>query len=235
VLVYFGPRWWRRWQPPGTTRGSFAAGFIGMTVVATACTGVFGLALKVSVERVLLERILRQPHAEVEQLFGNLPLIAAALLTVGVLIIVAGGRQTSGSAPGLTVRRAVLIGTVQALAVPFRGFSRSGATISTALLLGTERDLAEDFSFALAIWLTPPAIALELHRLLRATGFQAITVESVAALVWPGVVGMGVSLLAGLVALWWLSAWLEEGRWRLFGYYCLVFAALVCAGHRLGL
>jgi undecaprenyl-diphosphatase len=234
VLVYFGPRWWRRWR--STRRpGSTPAGFLAMTVVATACTGVLGLALKVFIERVLLGRILGQPRAEVEQLFGNLPLIAAALLSVGVLIIMAGGRQTSGRASGLTVRSAVVIGTVQALALPLRGFSRSGATISTALLLGTERELAEDFSFALAVWLTPPVIALELHRLLRATGFHDLTAELVAERIWPGFVGMGVSFLAGLMALRWLSAWLEGGRWRLFGYYCLAFAVLVWVGHRFGL
>ncbi len=231
VLVYFGPRWWRRWRSAPTGP---AAGFLGLTVVATACTGVLGLALKFGLERVLMERGLG-PRAEVEQLFGNLPVIATALLSVGVLIIVAGERKTPAGASGLTVRRAVVIGTIQALALPFRGFSRSGATISAALLAGTERDLAEDFSFALAVWLTPPVIALELHRLVRATGVHALSVGSLATLVWPGLLGMGVSFVAGLVALWWLSAWLEAGRWRNFGYYCLAFAAVVWVGHRLGL
>jgi undecaprenyl-diphosphatase len=234
VVVYFGPRWRRRWRAAPAGPGGNAAGFLGLTVLATACTGVLGLALKFGVERVLLPRVLGQ-GPEVEQLFGNLPAIGVALLTVGVLIIVAGSRKRPASASGLTVRRAVLIGAVQALALPFRGFSRSGATISVALLAGTERELAEDFSFALAVWLTPPVIALELRRLVRAAGLHAITAGSLAELVWPGLVGMGVSFLAGLVALWWLSAWLEGGRWRNFGYYCLAFAAVVWVGYRLGL
>jgi len=42
-----------------------------------------------------------------------------------------------------------------------------------------------------------------------------------------GLIGMVLSLLAGLFALRWLSAWLEKGRWHWFGYYCLGFGTLV--------
>ena len=57
---------------------------------------------------------------------------------------------------------------MQGLSLPFRGFSRSGATISTGLLLGVSRVRAEAFSFALAVVLTPPVIAREALRLVRA-------------------------------------------------------------------
>jgi undecaprenyl-diphosphatase len=39
--------------------------------------------------------------------------------------------------------------------------------------------------------------------------------------------GAVVAFGAGLVALKWLSRWLEAGRWYLFGIYCLVAAAAV--------
>jgi undecaprenyl-diphosphatase len=35
--------------------------------------------------------------------------------------------------------------------------------------------------------------------------------------------------VAGLLALKWLSGWLETGRWYLFGVYCLIAAAAVGA------
>jgi len=35
------------------------------------------------------------------------------------------------------------------------------------------------------------------------------------------------SFLAGVVALRWLSRWLEADRWHLFGGYCLVAGAVV--------
>ncbi len=38
---------------------------------------------------------------------------------------------------------------------------------------------------------------------------------------------MVFSFLAGLVALRWLSQWLETGRWQWFGVYCLVAAGVV--------
>jgi undecaprenyl-diphosphatase len=46
--------------------------------------------------------------------------------------------------------------------------------------------------------------------------------------------GALVAFVAGLLALKWLSSWLETGRWYLFGIYCLVAAAAVAALYRMG-
>ena len=46
--------------------------------------------------------------------------------------------------------------------------------------------------------------------------------------------GMVFAFLAGLVALRWLSSWLEEGRWYLFGIYCIVAACVVFGLHHAG-
>ena len=166
---------------------------------------------------------------EIEELFGRLPLIAGSLAVVGVLIIVAGRRQerTAEEAP-VTTRSAAWMGVIQGLSLPFRGFSRSGSTISTGLCLGAGRRPAEEFSFILAVILTPPVIARELHRLVK---LHAVETEQhhLMRLVAPGLAGMVCSLVAGLLALRLLSRWLEQGRWQLFGYYCLAAAAIVFA------
>jgi undecaprenyl-diphosphatase len=47
----------------------------------------------------------------------------------------------------------------------------------------------------------------------------------------PGLAGMVLSFIAGLAALKFLSHWLEGGRWKFFGFYCLVAAAGVLAVH----
>jgi undecaprenyl-diphosphatase len=47
----------------------------------------------------------------------------------------------------------------------------------------------------------------------------------------PGLVGMVLSFIAGLLALKWLSRWLEAGRWKFFGFYCLLAAAGVLLIH----
>jgi undecaprenyl-diphosphatase len=221
VLVYF----WRSWKQHyfSSTR-KFTHVAINV-ITATVITVVLGLALQLVIEKAFLKGTAK---AEVETLFSNLRLIAGALFAAGLLILAASGKDRRNARPArdADVPSAACIGAVQGLCLPFRGFSRSGATISTGLLLGMERRNAEEFSFALAVVLTPPVIARELSRLLKANAGAAQPVH-VSALLLPGVFGMVCSFIAGLGALWLLSRWLEQGRWSYFGIYCLVAAIVV--------
>lgn len=72
--------------------------------------------------------------------------------------------------------------------------------------------------------LTPAVIVKEAHRLYKAQA-AAAGADGVWSLAAPSLLGMGLSFLVGLLALRWLSKWLEQGRWHFFGGYCL-FAAL---------
>jgi undecaprenyl-diphosphatase len=224
VIAYFWPRWKALLLSPDRMT------FLKAIAVATSMTGSIGLTLKSTIERL----VLGGPggKGEVEELFRNLPLMAASLLAAGILIILAGKRSPREEAP-LSFASAFWIGMIQGFCLPFRGFSRSGATISVGLLQRLPRALAESFSFALAVVLTPPVILLETYRLVK---FSAPGAESPlsAAIFVPGLVGMVASLVAGLGALKWLSAWLEHGRWHYFGYYCLAAAAFVLGVHLLG-
>jgi undecaprenyl-diphosphatase len=121
---------------------------------------------------------------------------------------------------------------MQGLCIPFRGFSRSGVTISTALIQGAARPIAEDFSFALAVVLTPPAMVWELRRLVRS---KEMASGGLAQLVMPGTLGMFFSLACGLLALRLLSALLERGQWKYFGYYCIAAALVVFGLYACGL
>jgi undecaprenyl-diphosphatase len=114
---------------------------------------------------------------------------------------------------------------MQGLCLPFRGFSRSGATISTGILLRLPKFKAEEFSFALAVVLTPPVLVREIHRLLKARA--AAPAGSLTSTLMPDLMGMVLSFGVGLLALHWLSSWLARGRWKFFGFYCLVFAMVV--------
>ena len=192
-------------------------------VLASVLTGIVGFGLK-----TLIEHLFATSHSdfEIEQLFGNAPLMAAALAAAGILII-ASSRIKEQPEGQLSLGKAALIGAVQGLCLPFRGFSRSGATISTALAVGVARRKAEEFSFALAVVLTPAAVAREAMRAYKAQAAMAQShSDMLVHLAVPSIVGMVCSFLAGLVALRWLSRWLEGDRWHLFGGYCL-FAALV--------
>ena len=128
------------------------------------------------------------------------------------------------------------MGIVQGLALPFRGFSRSGSTISAGMLVGAAKERAERFSFAMAVVLTPPVVALEVVRLLKASHAAAaagLPIDLHASLV-ASLLGMVFSFIAGMLALKWLSSWLETGRWYLFGIYCLIASAVVFYLHAQG-
>jgi undecaprenyl-diphosphatase len=220
VIVYF----WKAWREHYF---SSVAGFRSVAVnvvIATIITGIVGLALQLLIEKVFLKGAEK---SEVEVLFSQLPLIGGALLAAGLLIIYSGMREEKNRrGVDVNASRACWIGAVQGLCLPFRGFSRSGATISTGLLLGIGKRRMEEFSFALAVILTPPVIARESLRLFKSHS-EATQPSHLVQLALPGLLGMVCSFVAGLLALWLLSRWLEAGRWKLFGYYCLVAAIVV--------
>ena len=118
------------------------------------------------------------------------------------------------------------MGVIQGLCLPFRGFSRSGSTISLGMIRGLSRRDVEVFSFALAVILTPPLIVREVLRLVRAHR-ESADPAATFALLTPSLLGMVLAFGAGLLALRWLSAWLEKGRWHLFGIYCLCASMVV--------
>ena len=227
VIVYFWRSWRDRYFVSGATFGAFAKS----VTVATALTGIIGIALLLFIERVVLQG---SAHAEVEQLFGNMYVISAGLAAVGVMIILSARREvTAPHTQPVGVKEAAWIGAIQGLCLPFRGFSRSGSTISTGLLLGLDRERVAEFSFALAVVITPAVIAKESYRLIKASGGTLLHGSGVFDLIWPSLLGMMLSFVAGLVALRWLSRWLEHGRWQLFGYYCLAASLVVLSAHRM--
>jgi undecaprenyl-diphosphatase len=99
------------------------------------------------------------------------------------------------------------------------------------MLAGVPKLLAEEFSFALAVILTPAADARELLRLARAEHGNA---ANFAAVMMPSLFGAFLAFVAGLLALKWLSEWLENGKWYWFGIYCLLAAAGVAMLHHAG-
>jgi undecaprenyl-diphosphatase len=227
VIAYF----WKAWKEHYFSSVAPFKVVALNVIIATIITGVIGITLQLIIEKIFLKGAEK---AEVESLFSQLPLIAVALLAVGVLIIYSGLREEqSRGASDVDSKKACWIGAVQGLCLPFRGFSRSGATISTGLLLGVGRRRMEEFSFALAVVLTPPVIVRELLRLVKAHS-EVTHPFHVMQLVLPGLSGMVCSFCAGLLALSLLSRWLESGRWKFFGYYCLAAAVAVFALSKLG-
>jgi undecaprenyl-diphosphatase len=243
VIVYF----WNQWKRTYFSTADAFKRFAIRVIWATALTGVVGEVIKKIIEKTLFKNAQK---AEIELLFGRLDLIAPALAAAGLLILIAGllekRKMMATASPtystlgrgesSVTMRQAGWMGFVQGLALPFRGFSRSGSTISTGMLTGASKERAERFSFALAVVLTPAVVGLEALRLVKAAHEAAAagTPIDLHASVVSSLLGMVFSFLAGLVALKWLSSWLEQGRWYLFGIYCLVASGVVFYLHHIG-
>lgn len=246
VIVYF----WRQWAGTYFSSADAFKRFLIRLIWATAITGIVGEALIKLIEHTLFRGA---PKAQIEDLFGRLDLVAPALAAAGILILIAGLRtrnkesveQATTNLSGSIVRRpsgnvtmgqAGWMGFMQGLALPFRGFSRSGVTISIGMLVGAARERAERFSFAMAVAITPLAIGRELLRVLHAKKDAAATGMPIDlhATMLMSLLGMVCAFLAGLVALRWLSNWLENGRWYLFGIYCLAASAVVFSLHMRG-
>ena len=242
VIAYF----WQQWRQSYFATVDAFKRFALRLVYATALTGVVGEALIKLIEHTMFKGA---PKAEIEELFGRLELVAPALACAGILILIAGLREkeqdesqtaaaslTRRPTDSVTMRQAGWMGLVQGLCLPFRGFSRSGATISTGMLTGATKQRAERFSFALAVVITPAAIGREALRLLHATHAAAATGSPIDlhGTVAMSLLGAVFAFLAGLVALKWLSNWLENGRWYWFGIYCLVASCVVFTLHTKG-
>ncbi|MEA2539248.1 MAG: undecaprenyl-diphosphatase [Acidobacteriaceae bacterium] len=243
VIAYF----WKTWKESYFASKAVFQRFAVRVIWATLLTGLIGEGIKKILEKTLLDGAAK---TEIEQLFSHLELIAPALAAVGILILVAGlieHRQrsagpnaissTQAGEHNVSMREAAWMGVVQGLALPFRGFSRSGSTISIGMLTGAAKEDAERFSFALAVVLTPAVVGLEALRLWKAAHLPASASAAPVDLhgsLLSSLLGMVFSFFSGLLALQWLSRWLETGRWYLFGIYCLAASVIVYALHARG-
>jgi undecaprenyl-diphosphatase len=136
VITYF----WRQWRSTYFQSLSPFRKFAGHAVLATVLTRVIGEGCIKIIEKTIFPHVGR---AQIEDLFSHLELIAPALAAAGVLILIAGIVEKRIASPdetkALNAWQAALIGAVQGLCLPFRGFSRSGATISTGILAGVAK------------------------------------------------------------------------------------------------
>jgi undecaprenyl-diphosphatase len=246
VIVYF----WNQWRLAYFSTSHAFKRFAIRAIWASFLTALVGYPIIEIIEHTAFKG---HSKGEIELLFSRLDLIAPALFAAGLLILISSRKDhaeattTASARPNyersivlsgenVTFSQAGWMGAVQGLCLPFRGFSRSGATISTGLLTNTNRQRAERFSFALAVILTPAAIAREAERLLKADHAAALagTPLNLHASLVASLLGMVFSFIAGLAALRWLSSWLEHGRWYLFGIYCIVASFTVFYLYHLG-
>ncbi len=189
----------------------------GWIVLATIPTAVIGVLFKKKLE------------ATFEQ-----PLFVAAgwLMTSAALWYGQRISRNERELSSMNLRDCATIGLCQLASLVFRGFSRSGSTISGGLARGFTRAEAARFSFLLAV----PAIGgagvvkigpLLLHALTGKSDpeLEGLTQETIGALV----AGALVSFVVGWASLQWLIRIIIRRGVGPFAAYCLIVALVTFA------
>ena len=194
VVVLYWKKFWR-------------VDVLAKLVVAFIPTGIIGLTVYTLVKGYLL---------------GNVPVVAAALVVGGVVLILFErlrnpvGEEIDFSE--ITYPRALLIGLFQALAM-IPGTSRSAATIIGGSLLGISRRTIVEFSFMLAV---PTMLAASLYDLLKSHDALATNVPALA-------IGFVVSFVMAILAIKSFLAVIKKRSFAAFGVYRIVLGLVVLA------
>jgi undecaprenyl-diphosphatase len=216
LLVYFARDWIRLARAWFASVGERRIGgdpdrrLAWLLIAATIPAGLIGFAFEDVIEATF--------HGDTTEA----RLVIAGALVVGGIALYLADRLGRGNRrlEGLTLPTALVIGLSQALAL-MPGISRSGATITAGLALGLTRETAARFSFLLA---TPITLGAGLY------GSRRLFEEALSTTEWVAVgVGFLASMLAGLLAIGFLLAWLRRRSVLVFSVYRLLFAATVVA------
>jgi undecaprenyl-diphosphatase len=160
----------------------------------------------------------------VDTFFREQLLVVCVLLVVGAVILFVAERAArhTRELAQMGPRDALTIGLAQAVAL-FPGISRSGITISAGLFLGLKREAAARFSFLMATPIIAGAGLWKLRELV--TGAAGAFDGTVLA------AGLIAAALSGLVAIWFLLAYLRRASTDIFGVYrigaAVVFGTLL--------
>lgn len=195
------------WDVLRTWREPRSKGLIINLIVATIPAVIIGLPTEDWIEG---------------HLFKPFP-VALALVVGGVAILLIERyfrRPTVESVDDIPLRKALLVGVFQVLAIVWPGMSRSGATIMGGLTLGLSRTAATEFSFFLAI----PAM-------LGASIVKMSDVAEVATTADIPVFAIGfiVAFVSALVVIRTLIAYVSKNTFRPFAWYRIVFGVILVA------
>ncbi|MDR1821551.1 MAG: undecaprenyl-diphosphate phosphatase [Oscillospiraceae bacterium] len=160
---------------------------------------------------------------KLDELFYNLPTVAAMLIVYGIAFIVIekkNKRQPSVLTVGeISVRQAAEIGLFQLLAL-IPGTSRSGATIIGALLIGFSRPAAAEYTFFLGI---PVMLGAGLLKLVKfGFHFSGTELAVLAA-------GFITAFVVSIFAIRFLTGFVKKHTFSGFGWYRIALGAVVLA------
>lgn len=155
-----------------------------------------------------------------DKYFYNPYVVSITLIIYGIAFIVIeilhkGKEFKITSLKELSVKTALIIGVFQVLAL-IPGTSRSGATIVGAMLIGTNRTVAAEFTFYLAI---PVMLGASFLKILKFIGDGGVfgTTEIVYM-----IVGMVVAFVVSIVAIKFLMSYIKKNDFKAFGIYRII-------------
>ncbi len=176
-------------------------------ILATIPAGVVGIAFGDAIDRIFFG--------------GDFLWLFFALTAILLFFLSARLKKTYPIKP-LNAKRATAVGLAQAVAV-LPGLSRSGTTLTACVFTGMEKEEAVDFSFLMSIPVIGGALLVEIFKVFAYEGY-------VSEISWQALaVGMGFSVIFGLIAVRWVSALAKKGGFMGFGVYLLILAAFLFA------
>lgn len=188
-------------KEPDLRRASWRLG--GIVVAATIPTAIVGLLLKRTVETSK----------------GDPFFVGAMEILTGIFLVLSlFGRKTGRERDQTTVWDAILIGTVQGLAV-LPGLSRSASTIAFALLVGLAARWSANLSFYLLIPAVLGASVLEIFGAWQELGSSFFAGRDFAKYVF----GAAIASVVGYFAIGWLIRAVVARRLYWFAIYCVLF------------
>ncbi len=148
-----------------------------------------------------------------DALFSNTLFVGCALLvTALVLLLSERAPRLHKDAGNATWLDALLVGCAQAVAV-VPGISRSGSTICAGLFRGFSRDFAVRFAFIMSLPVVFGANLLEVSDAVAQAQSTGIPIGLYA-------LGIGVSMVSGLLAIRLIRLVTNKGHFRPFVIYC---------------
>ncbi len=168
---------------------------VNYIALSTIITGVIGLLLKESVEKLIVN-----------------PKIICILLMITGFILLLSEKMYKGNQK-INLKKSVAIAIAQGLAV-FPGFSRSGLTIAAGLFLGMDRVKAARFSFLMSI---PVILLASMIYPLLELDFSQIMNFNLKAIT----IGFFSAFISGYLCVKYFMKLLGRLSLRTFGYYCL--------------
>ncbi|SHL04650.1 undecaprenyl-diphosphate phosphatase [Fibrobacter sp. UWEL] len=192
---------------------------VGYIVLASIPTAIIGIGFK----------------KPLESLFENPKAVCCAMLFTATLLFVSQWGKTGSKHPdndGVQMNwwRALVTGVVQGVAcIP--GISRSGSTISGMIFLGVNRKYAGEFSFLMSIPAVGGAALLDCIKWIKCQDPEtvaryaiekpekALACADASGFTPELLVGMIVAFIFGIIALKWLMAFVQKGKFHYFSYY----------------